>query len=476
MSLLMNSRNPFNPQVRSFCHRLWTYYHKEKAGMLHKRLLEMEIESKLKEKIYNTGFVGDAYEDASEDREKRRRTDVTNEMESGQSTMFSQVSSSSDTEIKKSLLQEQPNEIRFLNETSSKNVNASMVQLNQEVKWKVGELDLLQRFYDFRSKPQSQFSLAIDDIADITFGSEFVLELTQEERKSANVCSFTEPSVEERWPTLQPILSRICPSSNTDNTYDTMVAALKDEDHHDPLVMFLENVAFSYSHYFTFSDELPHTLGEREGFGFLTWTFIRGALTLVGIPSRCFELPIVGSKERKNHGRDLSVEAEVQASMADAVALSEGHQIYLAEAGLIHNPKLDKEPQDKFKLARCLRDSWNSQIRSIARESIPPTGLTVFGSTSFRDETKFLALDYVGTYRLRQMGRMLIPLRKSHFAKRVEACVIMSLRFALNIREEIVRRSCLSVADEDLLEHCEAIPKTRSTPTKDKKRRMSQIF
>ncbi|KAG0209860.1 hypothetical protein BGX33_005280 [Mortierella sp. NVP41] len=74
--------------------------------------------------------------------------------------------------------------------------------------------------------------------------------------------------------------------------------------------------------------------------------------------------------------------------MADGVALLGGHQIYLAEVSLIYEPKLDKQAKDKFKLARCMRDSWNCQIRSIAREAVPPAGLSVFGSTSFGDETK----------------------------------------------------------------------------------------
>ncbi|KAG0324734.1 hypothetical protein BG004_003376, partial [Podila humilis] len=104
------------------------------------------------------------------------------------------------------------------------------------------------------------------------------------------------------------------------------------------------------SHYLKFSDEVCDNLSEREGFSDLTWPFIRGALTLVGIRSRCFEVPVVGTKERKNHGRDLVVETEEQASMADGVAISEGHQIYLAEAALIHDPKLDKGPKDKFKV------------------------------------------------------------------------------------------------------------------------------
>ncbi|KAG0270775.1 hypothetical protein BGZ95_001543, partial [Linnemannia exigua] len=104
------------------------------------------------------------------------------------------------------------------------------------------------------------------------------------------------------------------------------------------------------------------------------------------------------AKERKNHGRDLFVDTEEQALMADGVALFGDHYIFLAEASLIYEPKLDKQVKDKFKLARCMRDSWNLQIRSIAREAMPPTGLSVFGSTSFGDETTFYAVDFMCTY------------------------------------------------------------------------------
>ncbi|KAF9276352.1 hypothetical protein BGZ74_003673, partial [Mortierella antarctica] len=61
---------------------------------------------------------------------------------------------------------------------------------------------------------------------------------------------------------------------------------------------------------------------------------------------------VIGTKERKNHGLDLFVETEEQASMADGVALFGDHQIFLAEASLIYEPKLDKQVKDKFKLVR----------------------------------------------------------------------------------------------------------------------------
>ncbi|KAF9548023.1 hypothetical protein EC957_007306 [Mortierella hygrophila] len=226
-----------------------------------------------------------------------------------------------------------------------------------------------------------------------------------------------------------------------------------------------------------FSDQVSRNLNEREGFGDLTWPFIRGALTLVGIRSRCFEIPVAGTKERKNYGRDLSAETEEQASMADGVGLFEDHQIYIAEASLIHEPKQDKEFKDKFKVVRCMRDSWNCQIRSIARESVPPQDFSVFGSTSFEDETKFYAMDFIGTYRLREVGRMLVPLRKSHFATRMETCVKTCLKFALDLEEETIRRTHLVPTDQDLRAACDMIEQTRTTPTKEvKRRRVSGVF
>lgn len=123
-----------------------------------------------------------------------------------------------------------------------------------------------------------------------------------------------------------------------------------------------------------------------------------------------------------------------------------------------------------------MQNPWNCQIRSIAREFVPPVRLTVFGSTSLQDETKFYALDYVGTYRLRRSGRMLIPLRKSHFATRMAICVRTCLRYALDQEEETIRRTNLVPTDQDLGAASDMIQLTRTTPVKEVKRRLSGIY
>lgn len=108
---------------------------------------------------------------------------------------------------------------------------------------------------------------------------------------------------------------------------------------------------------------------------------------------------------------------------------------------------------------------------------VPPTALTVFGSTSYEDETKFLAMDFIGTYRLRQTGRMLVPLRKSNFGKRMANCIKVSLKFALDLEEETIRRGLVEQADQDLGAACDMIQQTKSTPVKEvKKRRVSGVY
>ncbi|KAG0273083.1 hypothetical protein BGZ95_011113 [Linnemannia exigua] len=180
---------------------------------------------------------------------------------------------------------------------------SAMMLLNQKTEWKVLELDLLSKFLVFRDQPQSRFSLALDGIADVTQGSEFALTLTQEELTLANVTSTSDPDIN------------------------------------------------ASSHHLKFSDTVCEGLNEREEFSDFTWPFIRGALTLVGIRSRCFEIPVAGTKERKNYGRDLVQETEEQALMADGIAVFEGQQIYIAEAALVHDPKPEKKSKDKFKVS-----------------------------------------------------------------------------------------------------------------------------
>jgi len=62
----MITRGQFDTNVRSFCQSLWTYFHEDESGILQSSLLESQAKTRLKGKIYNNGFVGDAYQDAND--------------------------------------------------------------------------------------------------------------------------------------------------------------------------------------------------------------------------------------------------------------------------------------------------------------------------------------------------------------------------------------------------------------------------
>lgn len=91
--------------------------------------------------------------------------------------------------------------------------------------------------------------------------------------------------------------------------------------------------------------------------------------------SRRFEILVIGTRERKNHGRDFFEETQEQTCMADGAALFEGNQVYLAEAAVLRDPKMEGKTKDKYKLVRCMRDSWNSQIQMICPRTCASNGV-----------------------------------------------------------------------------------------------------
>ncbi|KAF9947110.1 hypothetical protein BGZ72_010853 [Mortierella alpina] len=145
------------------------------------------------------------------------------------------------------------------------------------------------------------------------------------------------------------------------------------------------------------------------------------------------------------------------------------------DSTLVHYPKLDKRRQDEFKLARAMRDSWISHVRSISNLAIPPRGLAMFGSLSFKDETKLLRMDFQGVFRLQQFDLFIIPLGKRDFGNKMKAAVISSLELAARVHQEIERRSQPTVTlgyydRASLADALRLIEKTTPTPTKSTKR------
>ncbi|KAF9918751.1 hypothetical protein FBU30_011285 [Linnemannia zychae] len=76
---------------------------------------------------------------------------------------------------------------------------------------------------------------------DVSPGSGFSLTLSQKEWKLA--CAVTVKDIDEKWPDLTSILSRVCVPSRS---YDDVVQALRKEDLNEPIVDYLRDITCHY--------------------------------------------------------------------------------------------------------------------------------------------------------------------------------------------------------------------------------------
>ncbi|KAG0286046.1 hypothetical protein BGZ97_007569, partial [Linnemannia gamsii] len=220
--------------------------------------------------------------------------------------------------------------------------------LNQATSWICEVVDLVIKFRDVRPGNMGPFSLVRDGIADMTHGSSFTMTLPSDILTEARKVPAI-PDINAKWPTLQGISERVFKY----NTYEGIATAIKKEDMTDPIAAYMFSVVMAYSHYFDFHSEIPKDLNEREGFTDLTWSFIRGALTMNKIESRHLEVLVTGVQDRKNHDRDPFFDTMEVGQYCDGLAFSGRDQIFLAEASQIYNTKAlhvhlcrDRDPQE----------------------------------------------------------------------------------------------------------------------------------
>ncbi|KAF9359845.1 hypothetical protein BGX34_008106 [Mortierella sp. NVP85] len=109
---------------------------------------------------------------------------------------------------------------------------------------------------------------------------------------------------------------------------------------------------------------------------------------------------------------------------ADAVAISNNHQIMLVEAAQLYHPDAKKRRED-----------------NPFSNTVPRRGLAMFGCTSFKNETKVMRLDYHGVFRLQQFDLFVIPLKKDDFGTKMKAAVLSCFELAAWIHQEIEYRN-----------------------------------
>ncbi|KAF9173920.1 hypothetical protein BGX21_011263 [Mortierella sp. AD011] len=315
--------------------------------------------------------------------------------------------------------------------------------LNQPTTWNVQGVDFSSKFREFAEINTNPFSLAKDQIADLTGGSEFSEFLNQRQESEGLEDFVPTASIAETWPTLNGIFKRILKSGLT---YDEVADTVKAESMKDPIAGYAYDVVSAFSHYLKFGSEVPDSMNERERFYDLTWTFIRGALTLAGIGSRCFEVQLTGIGEEMDTCEDYFGASDEQKFMADGSESHNDDQIYIAEAKQTYTPEEEKYLQGCPKVKRYMRDSWVSQIKSISREGLPPRGLSIFGSTSIRNETVFYKMDFAGVFRIRTVNNMMIPSTTTDFTKEMVNSMTCCLEFALLLKDEIKSRASIERA------------------------------
>ncbi|KAF9102278.1 hypothetical protein BGX27_011053 [Mortierella sp. AM989] len=308
--------------------------------------------------------------------------------------------------------------------------------LNQDIEWTCNGTDMIEKYREFRAKNLGPYSLARDGIADLTPDSDFMKFLTPNVASDARKSRLEPIDITKIWPTFATISERVFKSTK----YDDIAAAIKKEDMSDPVASYMFSIIMSYSHYFTFYKEIPQNLNEREGFTDLTWSFLRGALTMSEIETRHLEVSIRGVEERKNIDKDLLTTTKESGQFADGVAFLGDNQIYLAEASLLHQPKAGKKGQDEFKLVRAMRDSWISQVKATCYESIPRRGIAVFGSSSYKDQTKLWRMEFRGTFQLSEFDTFMIPLKKQEFGRKMKFAMKSCLELAARINGEFAQR------------------------------------
>ncbi|KAF9110742.1 hypothetical protein BGX30_007871, partial [Mortierella sp. GBA39] len=138
----------------------------------------------------------------------------------------------------------------------------------------------------------------------------------------------------------------------------------------------------------------------------------------------------------------------------------------------------EKLKEDEYKLVRAMRDSWISQLRATCRESIPCRAMTVFGSSSYKDETKLWLLDFKGVFRLFQFDTFLIPLKKRDFGRKMKAAALSCIELAVRVEMELQKRESEAVPVSyrervELNEAIRGIQTTTPTPEKPRKRKFS---
>jgi hypothetical protein len=127
-----------------------------------------------------------------------------------------------------------------------------------------------------------------------------------------------------------------------------------------------------------------------------------------------------------------------------------------------------KEEQDRWKLARSMKDAWDAAVRKICKTRQPHPGFAVFGLQIFGQDLKFFKMDYRSHYRLWHLKSCMVPLGLGDFHERVATCTKYSMMMAYLVAQELEqRRSMPTIKAQEVLKLSWAARNLRETIDSD---------
>ncbi|KAF9563173.1 hypothetical protein EC968_004981 [Mortierella alpina] len=337
--------------------------------------------------------------------------------------------------------------------------------LSQRTTWLEEEEDVGFAFEEYRAKRKSSLDLSADDIMDLTADSPFLEQIDDD--KEVHVIIKDLPKLTNEFIEMQELDSLLGEQCSYEALQDKVFNTPPNTD----VRRFLFRVVDSYSRYFSKCSDIPKTSERQVTFDLLS-PFIRGALQVFDVESDLGEIAIIGTGERRNANRDLADKLD-KCKRADITGKdTRGNQVFLGECSMLYEKDVRKKVEDRWKLVRSMKDSWDSAIKKFAESHRPHGTFSTFGLQFFDQKLTFLKLDYRGHYRVWQVDSCDLPVQTSDFYEKADICCRSTLRFARAVAEEIRQRKklpALSPCDVLLLRRA-ANKLTPTTMSPDKKK------
>jgi len=275
--------------------------------------------------------------------------------------------------------------------------------LNQRTTWQKESVNIGDLFQQHSTAPRASHDISRNRIIDITPSSPFLGNTSQE----------VFDAIAEDLPTLPtntdvPELDELKGLLQQQTSFGGIRGMLWSIPLNTPVRRYLYGIMASYSQFFTNPGPIGTVIGSQVLLDPLLH-IIQGALQLLKV-HEANELMIVGS---------------------DALGIP---------VSRIFETNTRKEEQDRWKLARTMKDMWDAAVRKICRTHQPHPGFAVFGLQIFGQDLTFFKMDYRSHYRLWQLGTCMVPLGLSDFHEKVATCAKYSIMVAHLVAQELEQR------------------------------------